>query len=114
MTLAIRLVPETLRTIPYTTIAATAAYSGVGTSFAHPIRIILIQNLTDELMIYSFDGVNDHVALPASGFLLLDVTTNKTIMQGCFIAEGQRIYVRYESALPTSGAVYVSVFYAAD
>jgi hypothetical protein len=113
MGLEIRILPEELRSLPFTTIAMSAAYTGIGTAFAHPIRIFELQNLTDELMFFSFDGVTDHIALPANGFLLLDITTNKTATQGFFIGEGTRIYVRY-SSIPTLGAVYLMAFYGAD
>lgn len=106
---AIRLLPETVRTIAAGAIGV--AYSGIGTAFDHPIRIIMIQNLTDQTVMFSFNGVDDHVPLPSNGFLLLDVTTNKASSGGAFyIAEGTRIYVR-EIVSPTSGDVYVSVFY---
>ena len=112
MSLAIKLLPETVRTLAAGAIGP--AYMGIGTAFDHPVRIILVQNLTDESMMFSFDGVNDHFPLPSNGFLLLDVTTNKTERSGgFFIAEGTRLYVR-EIVAPTSGDVYVSVFYGYD
>jgi len=109
--LAIRLFPETLRSLAFGSILA--GYVGIGSSFAHPIRIIFIQNLTDVLLLFSFDGVNDHFPLPSNGFLLLDVTSNKSVSMGCFIAQGTRLYVK-RSGVPSSGAVYVSAFYAQD
>ena len=110
--LAIKLLPETVRSLAAGSIGA--AYTGIGTAFAHPIRIIMVQNLTDESCMFSFDGVNDHFPLPANGFFLLDVTTNKTDQAGTlYIAEGTRLYVR-ELGSPTTGSVYVSVFYGYD
>lgn len=107
--LAIRLAPEPVRSLAFGAIGG--AYMGIGTAFAHPIRIIMIQNLTDVSLMFSFDGIDDHVPLPGSGFLLLDVTTNKSVSNGFFIAEGTRIYVKTIAAPVTVGSVYVSVFY---
>ena len=108
--LAIRLAPEPVRSLAFG--AISGAYMGIGTAFSHPIRIIMIQNLTDVSLMFSFDGVDDHVPLPGSGFLLLDVSTNKGTSNGFYIAEGTRIYVRDLGAPATVGSVYVSVFYA--
>lgn len=106
--LAIRILPEELRSLAAGAIGA--AYMGVGTAFAHPIRIIMIQNLTDETVLFSFDGILDHVILPSNGFILLDVTSNSAISQGFYISEGTRIYAK-QSGVPTTGAVYISAFY---
>ncbi len=111
MSLAIRLLPETVRTLGFA--AMDAAYMGVGVAFTRPCRILHIQNLTDALLMFSFDGVNDHFPLAASGYLLMDITSNKTIEQGFFLAEGQRLYVR-ELDDPTSGSVYITAFYGSD
>jgi len=105
---AIRLVPETVRTLAFGDIGA--GYTGVGTAITNPVRILHIQNLTDTSLMFSYDGVNDHFALPASGFLLLDITANKSRDQGFYLAEGTRVYVR-EIVTPTTGSVYVSVYY---
>lgn len=104
---AIRLYPETLRSLAFGSISGT--YAGIGSAFLQPSRILYVLNNTDVLLTFSFDGVNDHFVLPSSGFLLLDVTANKTNTGGAFsIAEGQRIYVK---GAPTSGSAYVSTFY---
>jgi len=108
VSLSIRFVPEALRSIAFGSIGA--AYMGVGTAFDNPVRILFIQNLTDAGLTFSFDGVNDHFVLPDNGFLLLDVSANKTNERGFFVAEGQRIYVK-ELGTPTTGSVYLSAFY---
>lgn len=111
MSLAIRLRAETLRSLGFASIGAT--YMGIGSPFLHPIRIFELQNLTDALLLFSFDGINDHIALPAQGFILLDVTANKTITSGFFLAEGDRVYVK-ESETPTTGSVYVTAFFGQE
>lgn len=110
--LSIRQRFEPVRTLAAGSIAA--GYTGVGTVLAHPARLIFIQNLTDALVMFSFDGVNDHFPLPANGFLLEDITSNKTTKAGTFnIAEGDRLYVK-QSGVPTTGSVYFSVMYAQE
>lgn len=111
MSRSIRLVPETARSLAAGSIGA--AYMGVGTSFTKPIRMLLIQNLTDESLMFSFDGVNDHLPLPTDGYILLDVTSNKAREDGLYFAEGTRIYVK-EISTPTTGSVYVTTFYGAN
>ena len=106
--LSIRLLPDTVRSLAFGSIGA--AYMGIGTGLDHPARILFIQNLTDALLMFSFDGVTDHFPLPASGYLLVDVTSNKTQSGGFFIAEGQRLYVK-EISSPSTGSVYVTTFY---
>ena len=107
----IRLAAETIRSLAFGSIGA--AYAGVGTRFDHPVRIFFVQNMTDESLMFSLDGVNDHFALPQGGFLLLDVTGNKANTQGFYIAESTRLYVK-EIGNPTSGSVYLSLFYGAE
>lgn len=110
--LAIRLEFEPLRSLVYSSISN--AYMGVGAALNYPARQILVQNTTDALMTFSWDGVNDHFVLPSNGFLLLDVTSNKTILHGgFFIAEGSRLYVNTAGS-PSMGAVYFSSMYGAD
>lgn len=111
MAYGIRIVPETLRSAAFGAIGA--AYSAVGSAFAHPIRIIMITNNTDAGVLVSFDGVNNHLALPANGFILLDLTANRTgaLNASAFIAEKTIIYVKRQSGAPTTGNFYVSTFY---
>ena len=85
---------------------------GVGTPISHPSRIFWINNLTDTDLMCSFDGVNDHFPLPSDSFLILDTTSNKTITQGFYLAEGTRLYVKELSATPAAqGSVYFTVWY---
>lgn len=107
--LAVRLYPEVLRTLAFGSISGT--YAGIGTSLLHPCRILYIVNTTDALLIFSFDGVNDHFVIPSQSYILIDVTSNMTLTGGAFaIAQGQRIYVK---GSPGSGTVYLSVFFGA-
>jgi len=110
--LAIRLLAEPLRSLAFGSVSGS--YMGVGTAFEHPIRLLYIQNLTDVAVLFSLDGINDHWILPTQGYMIIDITANKTREQGWYIAEGTRIYVRDLAGAPTLGAVYVTVFYGTE
>jgi|WetSurMetagenome_2_1015567.scaffolds.fasta_scaffold975176_2 hypothetical protein len=112
MSLAIRALFEPVRTLGYA--AVVAAYVGVGTVLNYPARIIYIQNTTDTALMFSFDGVNDHFPLLANAFLLLDLSSNKSVESGYFIAKGDRLYAKYITAAPTSGSVYFTTVYGID
>jgi hypothetical protein len=105
---AIKILAEPVRSLAFGLIGA--AYVGIGTAIDHPARILRIQNLTDEILFFSYDGINDHEVLAPNSFLLLDIDANSSREMGCYIAEGTRIYVK-RSGVPTSGAVYVTVYY---
>lgn len=110
--LAIRFQAEPVRSSAFGSILV--GYTGVGTVLDHPIRQFIIQNLTDEAVMFSFDGVNDHFPLPAGGLLIDDVSSNQShSAQGWYLAQGTRLYVKQLGA-PTVGAVYFSVFYGAE
>lgn len=110
---SVRLLAEPLRSLAFGSIGAT--YMGVGTAFNHPIRIVQLQNLSNQVVIFSFDGVDDHVAVPSNGFLLLDVAANKSEQGGNWVVgQGDRIYVKEDTVTPTSGSVYVTSFYAKE
>jgi len=105
---AIKLAVEPVRSLAFGSIGA--GYTGVGTVFSNPARILHIQNLTDVLLMFSYDGVLDHFPLATNSYLLLDVTANKSSEQGCYIPEGTRLYVK-QDGVPSSGSVYATVYY---
>jgi hypothetical protein len=108
---AIRLMFEPVRSLDFSSISGT--YMSIGSALANPIRVLLVQNGTDASLMYSADGINDHFQLPAGGFLLLDVTANKTVVPGFYIAEGTTFYVK-EIGTPSTGTTYVTVIYGID
>lgn len=109
-TLAIRFKAEPVRTIGFAAIGV--GYMGVGTALDQPMRQFFIQNLTNAVLMFSFDGIDDHFPLPGNGFFLDDITSNKSVGQGWFLAEGTRLYVRHLGVAPTQGDVYFSTFFA--
>jgi hypothetical protein len=110
--MAIRLAMEPVRTLAFGSISGT--YMGIGLPLNNPARIMLFQNLTDQTLMFSLDGVNDNFPLAAMTSFVLDVTSNKSLGEGYFVAEGTRIYVRDLGIATTLGAVYVTVMYASD
>lgn len=109
--LAVRLLVEPVRTLAFGAIGA--GYAGVGTAITHPARMIFIQNLTDVALMFSLDGINDHFPLTTNGYIMLDISSNKTVSQHFYLAEGDRLYVK-RIGVPASGSVYFTVFYGRD
>lgn len=108
--LAIRVMPEPVRSLAAASIGA--AYVGIGSAFANPVHWFMVQNFTDESVMISWDGINDHFPLVANGYVIMDVAANKTVTGGSFmVAQGTRFYVKALSAVPLTGDVYVSIFY---
>lgn len=87
-----------------------ASYAAIGTQFGRPISFLIVQNLTDASLMFSFTSNTDHFVLPASGQLVLDVATNKAFGDGLFFAVSTILYVK-RIGTPTTGSVYVSTFY---
>lgn len=110
--LAVRMLMEPQRTLASGVIGA--AYMGVGTAVEHPIRQFFIQNLTDKTLQFSFDGINDHFPLPRNGFFLSDISSNESISNAFFLAQGDRLYVKTIGGAPTTGSVYFSVVYGKE
>lgn len=84
--------------------------------FQNPCRMLLINNMTNAILMFSNDGVNDKFSIPADTSIIFDLTTNKTVEQGAFVPEKTRLFVktRYTGVFPTAGDVDVSVIYGRD
>jgi len=108
MAYGLRLVPDLLRTSAFGAIGA--GYTAVGTVFLHPMRIVSIKNLTDESLLFSFDGINDHEIVSGQSGIVWDFCANKYGDAGAVIGAGTTIYVK-QSGVPTTGSVYISAFY---
>jgi hypothetical protein len=108
--LAVRVMPEPVRSLAFGSISGT--YAGIGTPFLNPVHLFIIQNFTDQSVMISWDGINDHFPVASMGYIIMDVTSNKTVTAGSFmIAQGTRFYVKQLSGAPSLGSVYLSVFY---
>ena len=99
---------EALRTLAFGSVAA--GYTSVGTPLVNPAQILILQNSTDAEVMFSFDGVTDHLALNPAQALVIDIAANKTQTDGFFLAEGEVLFVK-RIDIPTTGAVYFTNFY---
>lgn len=105
--LAIQMWPEPLRSL--SAIAISSTYMGIGSATINPTKIYWVQNNTDIDLLFSWDGVNDHFRLVSDGFLLLDMTANKSNTGGFAAAPaGTRTYVK---GSPTRGTVDLTIWY---
>ena len=115
---------ETLRSDTFTTIAnayAANTYAPIGGPIEYPSLIIKIVNTTDVTMLVSLAGVYTAPQTAASvaidvvspgGFVLYDITTNRTSVSGTLAAPvGEQFYV-YGN--PTYGDVYVVAIYSSN
>jgi hypothetical protein len=106
--LPIRYKAEPIRTIAAGSIMA--GYIRVGTALVFPCRQFKIDNLTDALLMFSIDGINDHFVVPSNGFFLSDIMSNEGEGEGFFLSARDSLWVRILGT-PTTGNVYFSVFY---
>lgn len=106
---AVRARFEPIRSISFGDISGT--YALIDSPLTYPSRIIKLVNTTDGAVFISTNGINDHDIIPAGGFVLYDVTSNRSDMGGVLLfAEGDRFYARSDDAL-TEGAVYLTTVY---
>jgi hypothetical protein len=106
--LSIRLRAETCRSLAFGSIGA--GYTAIGTAMENPVRALLLQNLTNATVWISFDGVHDHMPLMAQGYLMFDITSNRTQDTGWYLSEGDKLYCK-QLGIPGSGSVYLTVWY---
>jgi len=106
---SIRVGYEDVKTLNYSSI--TNSYKAVGSPIQNFCRILIIQNLTDKIMMFSFDGSHDHLPLNAESSIVLDLTANKNSDRGFFFPNGQPLYVKYVDGAPTKNAVYLTALY---
>ena len=110
---SIRFLSETVRTLAFGSIPAAGTYAGIGTTVDHPARMLLIQNFTDAMIMFSLDGIEPNFPLIESSHFVLDIAANQTGENGFFLAEGDRLYAT-RVGVPTLGAVYFTAFYGKD
>jgi len=99
---------EPLRSLAFGSIGA--AYTAVGSSLQGPARSFLVQNLTNVTLMFSWGNDIDHFVLPASTQFVYDSSSNKTHIRENLVSANTFLYVKEETAGPTSGNVYFSVF----
>jgi len=83
------------------------AYSAIG-ACTHPVRKLIINNFTDAHVWISFDGTENHIAIPMGGHYVCDDAAN-----GITLPANTIFYVKrfVAGVAPTSGSIVVSVTY---
>lgn len=109
MARGVRLLPETLRSLAFGSISGT--YAGLGTALTHPAAFVKIDNTTDVALTFSFDGVNDHFVIQSGQSYEINASQNKATVNGLFISDTTRFYVKQTSGAAGSGAAYLASFY---
>lgn len=100
---------DAVREVAFGSIGASyAALGGVTTDQA---RIITFQNSTNEDVYISLNGSSNQIRLAANNCRAFDFTANEVTPDGLFIPKGTQFYIKYVSAGPTSGAVWIEVVY---
>lgn len=102
---------ENLRGILFSDLSGV--YSPIGTPLDNPARLIKIVNTTDVNVFISTNGTDDKDIVPAHGFFLYDIATNKTEQSCLFLDQGSTLYVRSDD-VPTLGSVYLVSIYASS
>ena len=91
----------------------SGAYANLGAVTAFPGRSILIQNLTDVQLTFSFyEPTVDNLTLPSMGYIVIDIGTNRqaTSDRLCLPVNTQ-ISVKATGGNPTLGAAYATLMY---
>lgn len=100
---------EELKSLAFGSIVA--GYTAIGASYAAPISKLHIVNNTDGTLLFSFDGVTNHLRLPSGAFLLLDITMESQVPD--YLPKGDSMYVKRDET-PTSGTADVTAFYGTN
>lgn len=89
--------------------SVSGTYNTIGTPFTHLMRLLKIINNSNKDVTISFDGINDNDFIPAGGFSLYDLTTNKSDQDILFIFRiGTQVYAKGTAG---TGDIYVVAIY---
>jgi hypothetical protein len=90
----------------------SASYAVIGTPTDNPTRLLCITNATQGDMLFSLDGVTDHLFLKAGSFKLFDVQSNiANGHEANFVFDSHTSFFVKQVTAPVSGSVYVEVLY---
>lgn len=104
---------EDLRSILFSDISGV--YEGVGSPFQYPVRQLELTNLTNANLLISFDGIRDKTIIAGQSAKIYDYGSNRSDMAGNAEQPAtDRVYVKAESALPTSGSFYITAIYLSE
>ncbi len=101
---------DSLRSLGFAGISGT--YAPVGSAFQHITRVICFTNLTDADILVSNYNLVDNLIIPAGGFKLFDLNTNRSENNTFWsLPIGTHIYIKTDGTA-TSGSFYVECLYA--
>jgi hypothetical protein len=108
---SLRIYPQPLQSLSYLLISTI--YINIGLPLQWPARIFMLQNTMNVDVVISWDGTTDHQYIPSNGFVLIDVTANKSSsQQAWYVSAGTTFYAKVNvGSAPASGNVYLTVFY---
>lgn len=87
--------------------AISGSYTAVGNPLIFECRKVKIQNLTNNDLTISLDGVTDMDLIPSNGFALYDFVDSTNIdQQKPYLPVGTTFYVK---GTPSSGDFYITV-----
>ena len=107
-----RLTHEPVRELVYTGINGST-FSPIGDRLTYPARQIMYQNDTDDDIWFSFNGIDKGFFLRPGQDFIQDITVNQVGERGVFLPAGDYVYAMLKGT-PTTGYVYVTVFYGQD
>lgn len=111
MGLGTRILPEAQRSLAAASV--TAGYAKIGTPFAHPALFVMFINATDQDVQISLDGSTDNFPLLSRSAFVFDVSSDKVVDRGLFIAQGTQVWAK-QIGVPTTGSVYVTPWYSKE
>ncbi len=103
---------DVLRSLAFGGISGT--YATIGTPLTVNWRVFRITNNTNGDLFISFNGTDDNFFVPASSFVLYDLSANVAPVteSDTFVLQiGTQFYAK-QSTAPTSGSVYIEGLYA--
>lgn len=103
-----RLAFEELRSRLATSFDGT--YQTLGVPTVYPSRLLKFTNTSASDVFISFDGATDHELVPASSYMVIDISSNRVWDCEFSLAAQTQVYIR--STLGVSGSIYLSVYYA--
>ena len=111
--LALRFLFEPLRELSFSSVGAS--YIAIGAPLTNPSRLFILQNLTDETVYISDDGVNNKFKFPPGGALTLDNVSNRTEQSSSNeMPQGTIWYVKHAGVAPTLGSITISTGYGSE
>lgn len=100
---------DILRSLAFGSISGT--YALIGTPLIYAANAIRITNNTDGDMFISDDGINNKLFVPATSFVLYDISSNKNFPSEILKKSANTQFYVKQSTAPTKGDVYVEVIY---